>query len=196
MPTRTFPGDHRGAAVPDSSIVPEKPANKDGVPPSAESAEGRGLTKENARQLLLDNIDHSWLLKFLERPTYRSVPIADRRLLRLLKKWLRAGVSEDGEWSPTTVGTPQGAVISPFLANVFLHYVLDLWLDSWRKRHATGEVIIVRYADDFVIGFREESDAKRCLAALRERFTKFGLELHPEKTRLNLFDQEAAQQAL
>ncbi len=134
-----------------------------------------------------DNIDHSWLLKFLEHR------IADPRLLRLVKKWLRAGVSEDGEWSPTTVGTPQGAVISPLLANVFLHYVLDLWVESWRKRHAKGEVIIVRYADDFVIGFREESDAKHCLAALRERFTKFGLELHPEKTRLIEFGRYAAE---
>ena len=134
-----------------------------------------------------DNIDHSWLLKFLEHR------IADPRLLRLLKKWLRAGVSEDGHWSPTKVGTPQGAVISPPLANVFLHYVLDLWVVAWRKRHAKGEVIIVRYADDFVIGFREESDAKHCLAALRERFTKFGLELHPEKTRLIEFGRYATE---
>jgi RNA-directed DNA polymerase len=92
-----------------------------------------------------DNISHEWLMKFLEHR------IADRRMLRLLKKWLRAGVSEDGEWSPTRVGTPQGAVISPLYANVFLHYVLDLWMDDWRKRYATGEVYIVRYADDFVI---------------------------------------------
>ena len=132
-----------------------------------------------------DNISHEWLMKFLEHR------IADRRMLRLLKKWLRAGVSEDGEWSPTKVGTPQGAVISPLYANVFLHYVLDLWINDWRKRHAKGEVIIVRYADDFVIGFREESDARRCLAALRERFAKFGLELHPEKTRLIEFGRYA-----
>ena len=134
-----------------------------------------------------DNIDHAWLLKFLEHR------IADRRLLRLVKKWLRAGVSEEGRWSPTKVGTPQGAVISPLLANVFLHYVLDLWMEAWRKRHAQGEVIVVRYADDFVIGFREESDARRCLAELRERFTKFGLELHPEKTRLIEFGRYAAE---
>jgi retron-type reverse transcriptase len=117
--------------------------------------------------------------------------IADRRLLRLLKKWLRAGVSEDGEWSPTTIGTPQGAVISPLFANVFLHYVLDLWINDWRKRQAKGEVTIVRYADDFVIGFREESDARRCLADLKERLAKFGLELHPEKTRLIEFGRYA-----
>jgi group II intron reverse transcriptase/maturase len=134
-----------------------------------------------------DNIDHKWLLKFLEHR------ISDRRLLRLLKKWLRAGVSEDGEWSPSTVGTPQGAVISPLFSNVFLHYVLDLWLDAWRKRHALGEVIIVRYADDFVLGFREEIDAKRCLGALKDRFAKFGLELHPEKTRLIEFGRYAAE---
>ncbi|RPH76930.1 MAG: group II intron reverse transcriptase/maturase [Nitrospiraceae bacterium] len=132
-----------------------------------------------------DNISHEWLMEFLKHR------IADPRMLRLLKKWLRAGVSEDGEWSPTTVGTPQGAVISPLLANVFLHYVLDLWINQWRQRHARGEVIIVRYADDFVIGFREKSDALRCLAALKERFAKFGLELHPEKTRLIEFGRYA-----
>ena len=132
-----------------------------------------------------DNISHEWLMKFVEHR------IADRRMLRLLKKWLRAGVSEDGEWSPTEVGTPQGAVISPLYANVFLHYVLDLWIQDWRKRQAKGEVTIVRYADDFVIGFREESDARRCLAALGERLTKFGLVLHPEKTRLIEFGRYA-----
>ena len=151
-----------------------------------------GITKQKVNWIIdadirgfFDNISHEWLMKFLEHR------IADRRMLRLLKKWLRAGVSEDGEWSPTKVGTPQGAVISPLLANVFLHYVLDLWINDWRKRQATGEVICVRYADDFVIGFREESDARRCLAALRERFTKFGLELHPEKTRLIEFGRYA-----
>ena len=134
-----------------------------------------------------DNIDHAWLMKFLEHR------IADPRMLRLLKKWLRAGVSEKGQWSPTTVGTPQGAVISPLLANVFLHYVLDLWVEAWRKLHARGEVIMVRYADDFVMGFREEADARRCLADLRERFAKFGLELHPEKTRLIEFGRYAVE---
>jgi len=132
-----------------------------------------------------DNIQHEWLMKFLEHR------IADPRMLRLLKKWLRAGVSEDGQWSPTTVGTPQGAVISPLYANVFLHYVFDLWIHQWRGRHARGEVTIVRYADDFVIGFREESDARRCLADLKERFAKFGLELHPDKTRLIEFGRYA-----
>ena len=153
-----------------------------------------GIEKQKVNWILdadirgfFDNIDHKWLLKFLEHR------ITDRRLLRLLKKWLRAGVSEDGEWSPSKVGTPQGAVISPLFSNVFLHYVLDLWLDAWRKRHAMGEVIIVRYADDFVLGFREETDAKRCLGALKERFAKFHLELHLEKTRLIEFGRSAAE---
>ena len=151
-----------------------------------------GITKRKVNWIIdadirgfFDNISHDWLMKFLEHR------IADRRMLRLLKKWLRAGVSEDGQWSPTKVGTPQGAVISPLYANVFLHYVLDLWIHDWRQRHAKGEVTVVRYADDFVIGFREESDARRCLAALRERFAKFGLELHPEKTRLIEFGRYA-----
>lgn len=151
-----------------------------------------GITKRKVNWIIdadirgfFDNISHEWLMKFLEHR------IADPRMLRLLKKWLRAGVSEDGEWSPTTRGTPQGAVISPLYANVFLHYVLDLWIEAWRKRRARGEVIIVRYADDFVIGFREESDARRCLADLKERFAKFDLELHPEKTRLIQFGRYA-----
>lgn len=151
-----------------------------------------GITKRKVNWILdadirgfFDNISHEWLMKFLEHR------IADPRMLRLLKKWLRAGVSEDGEWSPTTVGTPQGAVISPLYANVFLHYVFDLWIDDWRKREARGEVTVIRYADDFVIGFREESDARRCLAALKERFAKFGLELHPDKTRLIEFGRYA-----
>jgi RNA-directed DNA polymerase len=133
-----------------------------------------------------DTIDHEWLIKFVEHR------ISDNRILRLIKKWLRAGVSEDGEWSATTVGTPQGAVISPLLANVFLHDVFDLWIEHWRTHHARGEVIVVRYADDFVIGFEHQSEAKRCLEALRERFAKFGLKLHDEKTRLIEFGRYAA----
>ena len=132
-----------------------------------------------------DNINHEWMVTFLEHR------ISDRRMLRLLKKWLRAGVSEDGEWSKTEVGTPQGAVISPLFANVYLHYVLDLWIDTWRKRHARGTVVIVRYADDFVIGFSNEVEAHKCLEALKERMTKFGLELHPDKTRLIEFGRYA-----
>ena len=134
-----------------------------------------------------DNINHDWMMKFLEHR------ISDQRMLRLLKKWLRAGVSEDGQWTKTEVGTPQGAVISPLLANVYLHYVLDLWIEDWRKRTARGTVIIVRYADDFIIGFSSEIGARLCLDALRERMAKFGLELHPDKTRLIEFGRHAAE---
>ncbi len=134
-----------------------------------------------------DNISHEWLMKFLEHR------IADKRVLRLIRKWLRAGVSEDGTWSRTTVGTPQGAVISPLLANVYLHYVLDWWIDWWRKNHATGDVIVVRYADDFVVGFQRKGDAVRCWRELGKRFAKFGLELHPDKTRLLEFGRFARQ---
>jgi RNA-directed DNA polymerase len=134
-----------------------------------------------------DAINHEWLMKFIAHR------IADRRLLRLIRKWLRAGVSDDGTWSKTTLGTPQGAVISPFFANVFLHYVLDLWAQHWRKHHAQGDVIVVRYADDFVMGFQHRTDAERCLQDLRERLAKFGLELHPDKTRLIEFGRFAAE---
>lgn len=138
-------------------------------------------------QGFFDTIDHAWLIKFLEHR------IGDRRLLRLIRKWLRAGVSEDGEWSETTVGTPQGAVISPLLANVFLHYVFDLWIEWWRKNRCRGDVVVVRYADDFVMGFQHRHEAQACLEALQARFAKFGLKLHPEKTRLIEFGRHAAQ---
>lgn len=132
-----------------------------------------------------DTLEHGWLLKFVEHR------VADPRMLRLIRKWLRAGVSEDGEWSRTSVGVPQGAVISPLLANIYLHYVLDLWVKWWRKGQARGEVIIVRYADDFVMGFQYREDAQRCLQELRERFAKFGLEVHQDKTRLLEFGRFA-----
>jgi group II intron reverse transcriptase/maturase len=134
-----------------------------------------------------DAIDHTWMLRFLEHR------IADKRVLRLIRKWLIAGVSEDGKWSRTDVGTPQGAVISPLLANIYLHYVLDLWVKQWRKRNARGDVIIVRYADDFVMGFQHRSDAERFLRELTARMEKFGLALHPEKTRLIEFGRFAEQ---
>jgi group II intron reverse transcriptase/maturase len=134
-----------------------------------------------------DNIDHEWLLKFLRHR------IADKRILRLISKWLTAGVSEDGQWSRTTVGTPQGSVISPILANVFLHYVFDLWANQWRDRHARGSVIMVRYADDFVMGFQSRVDAERFLRELHKRLEQFGLQLHPEKTRLIEFGRFAAE---
>ena len=153
-----------------------------------------GLTTWNVNWVLdadirafFDTIDHGWLLKFVEHR------IADPRMLRLIRKWLRAGVSEDGTWSKTTVGTPQGAVISPLLANVFLHYVLDLWAHQWRGRHAKGDVIIVRYADDFVLGFQHRWEAERFLADLRERLETFGLSLHPDKTRLIEFGRHAGE---
>jgi RNA-directed DNA polymerase len=137
-------------------------------------------------QGFFDTINHGWLLKFLEHR------IADRRILRLIQKWLRAGVSEDGQWSKTEVGTPQGAVISPLLANVYLHYVLDLWVNQWRKKFARGDVVITRYADDFVLGFQYRHEAERFLKELRERLQKFGLALHPDKTRLIEFGRFAA----
>jgi len=104
-----------------------------------------------------------------------------RRILRLIQKWLKAGVSEDGQRSESKVGTPQGAVVSPLLANVYLHYVFNLWIEAWRQRVATGDVIVVRYADDLVVGFESRMEAERFLEAFRERLAKFGLELHPEK---------------
>ena len=125
-----------------------------------------------------DTIDHGWLKKFLQHR------IGDRRVLRLIDKWLDAGVMENGNWRATERGTPQGANISPLLANIYLHYVFDLWAQQWRKRHARGEMIVVRYADDFVTGFEFQDDAVRFLAALKERLGKFALELHGDKTRL------------
>src|ERR1700720_3975692 len=117
--------------------------------------------------------------------------IADPRILRLIRKWLRAGVSEDGEWLKTTVGTPQGAVISPLLANIYLHYAFDLWVEAWREKIATGDLIVVRYADDLVVGFQHRTDADRFLMEFRERLARFGLELHDEKTRLIEFGRYA-----
>src|SRR6476661_769612 len=132
-----------------------------------------------------DNMSHDWALKFIEHR------VADRRMLRLIQKWLKAGVSEDGQWSETEVGTPQGAVVSPLLANVYLHYVFDLWVEAWRKEIARGDVIVVRYADDLVVGFENRADAERFLAEFRERLVRFGLELHPDKTRLIEFGRFA-----
>ncbi len=132
-----------------------------------------------------DTINHTWLMKFLE------CRIADPRMLRLIRKWLRAGVSEDGKWSRTEVGTPQGSVISPLLSNIYLHYVLDEWVQSWRKSKAHGDVIIVRYADDFVMGFQHQYEAKRFLEEMKERFAQYGLEIHGEKTRLIEFGRFA-----
>lgn len=134
------------------------------------------------------SLDHSWLAKFLEHR------IADKRVLRLIQKWLRAGVVEDGAWSASEDGTPQGATISPLLANVYLHYVFDLWAQQWRRRHARGDVLIVRYADDIVLGFQDRSDAERFRRDLEQRLAKFRLGLNAEKTRLIRFGRYAAQQ--
>jgi group II intron reverse transcriptase/maturase len=131
-------------------------------------------------------LDRGWLEKFLRHR------IADERVLRLIGKWLAAGVIEDGEWTESEKGSPQGASASPLLANVYLHYVLDLRADWWRSRHAHGEVIIVRFAGDFIVGFEYQEDAERFLDELRGRFAEFGLELHPGKTRLIEFGRHAA----
>ena len=134
-----------------------------------------------------DNLDKSWLVKFMEHR------VADPRILRLIQKWLKAGVMEEGQWSEPETGTPQGSVISPFLANVYLHYSFDLWVNVWRKKWAQGEVVVVRYADDTIVGFQHKTDADRFLENLRERLAKFGLELHPDKTRRIEFGRYAEQ---
>jgi len=131
------------------------------------------------------SLDHTWLLKFLEHR------IADRRVLRLIQKWLKAGVIEDGIWSETGRGTPQGASVSTLLANVYLHYVFDLWAHQWRRQHARGDVIIVRFADDLVVGFEYQDDAERFWGELRGRLAKFALELNAEKTRMIEFGRFA-----
>jgi group II intron reverse transcriptase/maturase len=132
-----------------------------------------------------DAIDHAWMMKFIEHR------IADQRVVRHVKKWLNAGVLEDGRKHRPEQGTPQGGSISPLLANIYLHYVFDLWADQWRSRETRGDVIIVRYADDFVMGFEHKHEAERFVADLRERLAKFGLELHPDKTRLIEFGRDA-----
>ena len=132
-----------------------------------------------------DSLDHEWLMKFVGHR------VSDPRMLRLLRKFLRAGVSEDGEWSKTVVGTPQGAVISSLMANLFLHYALDLWVKQWCGRHARGEVHLVRYSDDFVMGFQYRSDAEQFQTELKERLSKFSLEMHEGKTKLIEFGRFA-----
>jgi len=136
-----------------------------------------------------DAVDHGWMVKFVEHR------IADKRIVRLIQKWLGAGVLQDGKWTSTEEGTPQGATISPLLANVYLHYVLDLWVQQWRRREARGEVIIVRFADDFVVGFQHATDAVRFRTALQQRLKRFNLEVHPDKTRLIRFGRYAEAQS-
>ena len=134
-----------------------------------------------------DKLQHDRLVQFVEHR------IGDKRIVRLIQKWLKAGVMEQGQWSETKEGSPQGAVISPILANLYLHYVVDLWVEAWRKKVARGDVIVVRYADDAVLGFEHREEAEGFLEQLRERLRKFGLELHPEKTRLIEFGRYAAE---
>jgi len=134
-----------------------------------------------------DTLNHEWLIKFIEHQ------IADPRVVRHIQKWLNAGVMEEGRRIKQEEGTPQGGSISPLLANIYLHYVFDLWADQWRKTQARGEMIIVRYADDFVVGFQYESDAGQFLEQLRERFGRFNLELHAQKTRVIEFGRFAAE---
>src|SRR5213592_1937181 len=124
-----------------------------------------------------DNLDKSWMIKFVEHR------VADPRILRLIQKWLKAGVMEEGEWSEAKTGSPQGSVISPLLANIYLHYTFDLWVNVWCQKWAQGEVVVIRYADDTIVGFQYHADADRFLENFQERLAKFGLELHPDKTR-------------
>jgi RNA-directed DNA polymerase len=133
-----------------------------------------------------DKIDQTWLIRLLEHR------IGDERVIRLVCKWLKAGVLDDGVLSVSETGTPQGAVVSPLLANVFLHYVFDLWAVQWRRREARGKMIVVRYADDIVAGFELQADARAFWEAMRQRFEQFGLELHEDKTRLLEFGRYAA----
>jgi len=162
-------------------------------PHDALDALGTGIKRKKVNWVLdadirdfFTSLDHGWLQKFLEHR------IADKRVLRLIRKWVNAGVIEEGAWTASEVGAPQGASASPLLANVYLHYVLDRWVRQWRRRHAHGDMVIVRFADDFVVGFEHQADAQRFLADLRERFAAFGLELHPDKTRLIEFGRNAA----
>jgi RNA-directed DNA polymerase len=134
-----------------------------------------------------DNLDHGWLIQFVEHR------VADSRILRLIQKWLKAGVMEEGKWSEVQTGSPQGSVISPLLANIYLHYSFDLWVNVWRKKYAQGEVVVIRYADDTIAGFQYQRDADHFLEDLRERLGKFGLELHPDKTRRIEFGRYAEQ---
>jgi group II intron reverse transcriptase/maturase len=154
-----------------------------------------GIERRNVNWVLdadiqgfFDTLNHEWLVRFLEHR------IADRRVVRLIHQWLRAGVLEDGERRRSERGTVQGGSISPLLANVYLHYVFDLWVQRWRRTEARGDVVVVRYADDFVVGFEHREDAQRFLDDLRARVARFSLALHPDKTRLVEFGRHAARQ--
>jgi group II intron reverse transcriptase/maturase len=153
-----------------------------------------GITRTKVNYILdcdirsfFDSISHEWLVRFVKHR------IGDPRMIRLIRKWLKAGVVEDGEWSESEAGTSQGSVVSPTLANIYLHYCFDLWAERWRHQHAGGHIIYVRYADDIVAGFEYEEDAQRFLTELHERLERFALRLHPEKTRLLEFGRRAAE---
>jgi RNA-directed DNA polymerase len=153
-----------------------------------------GITSKKVNYVLdldirsfFDKVGHDQMEKFVRHR------IADERVVRLILKWMKAGVMEDGKWFETKEGTPQGAVVSPLLANLYLHYVLDVWVQAWRKKVAHGDVIVVRYADDAVLGFQHREEAEQFLEELQERVRKFGLELHPDKTRLIEFGRYAAE---
>lgn len=153
-----------------------------------------GITRTKVNWILdadirsfFDEVSHKWLERFVEHR------IGDRRVIRLIHKWLKAGVMEDGEVRPTETGTPQGSVASPLLANIYLHYAFDLWANWWRKHHAQGNMVIVRYADDVIAGFEHEAEARRFWADLQKRMEKFSLSLHPKKTRLIEFGRHAAE---
>ena len=152
-----------------------------------------GITRKRVNFILdadvrsfFDEVSQSWLVRFVEHR------VGDPRIVRLIQKWLKAGVLEDGVVTTSDKGTGQGSVISPLLANVYLHYVFDLWAERWRRREATGDVIIVRYADDIVVGFEHEADARRFWDAMQRRFEEFALSLNPDKTRLIEFGRHAA----
>jgi len=153
-----------------------------------------GIEKKNVNWVLdadirgfFDTIGHEWLVRFMEQR------IGDERIIALIKKWLKAGVMEEGVWTQNEEGTPQGGIISPILANIYLHYAFDLWVQQWRKRKARGDVIVVRYADDFVVGFQHREEAMRFREELKGRMKKFELELHEEKTRLIEFGRFATE---
>jgi group II intron reverse transcriptase/maturase len=133
------------------------------------------------------SLEHEQLIRFVEHR------IGDKRVVRLIQRWLAAGVLEDGTWTRSETGTPQGGSISPLAANLYMHYVFDLWVQRWRRTEAHGDVVIVRYLDDFIVGFQYRDDAERCLSALRERLGQFSLTLHPDKTRLLEFGRYAVQ---
>ena len=153
-----------------------------------------GITSKNVNFILdadirsfFQEVSQEWAVRFLEHR------VGDKRMIRLIQKWFRAGILEDGIVTIEEKGTGQGSVISPLIANIYLHYVFDLWAERWRRREATGDMIIVRFADDLIVGFQYETDARRFLEDMRERLRKFSLSLHPEKTRLIEFGRLAAQ---